>query len=521
MRTFRILIVSLVSLLALAVRAHAQGGGGRWVAAKCDIKPGHYLVNSGQLYLKSATEAKFEEQRQKDLGDANRVLNQALTSGGQEKNPAAWYYLGRYYLLAGDMTGADTAFSHAEALKPECKNDISGWRQLTWIPTLNAGIAAWQANNTDSAIKAFRAANAMNQSDPRGFKYLATLLYQTGQADSAVYYFRRTAEIAAKDPSLAQDRKDALYNMGRIQHSLARRDQDSIAKIKADSISPRWAETQASYQEYLRLYPGDPEILASFGSILMQLGQRDSALALYKQIIARADSVGALPLVTVGAEIYQSAPSEPDSAALYSSCRTEARASRLTPARIRARCDSVTTKVLRERRAVAADAYRLSAKAFEEAVRLNPYYRDAIFNLTNTYLVLGDTAHMLATAQRLISVDPMNRQSLRLLAFAHSNKGHTDSTIHYLRIADSTLIADVSVTEFETDSASARLKGLVQNLRTTPTTSMKLVFEFVNAKGNVVATQTVDVPAIAPAQGQPFEIKATGAGVIAWRYRKG
>ena len=68
---------------------------------------------------------------------------------------------------------------------------------------------------------------------------------------------------------------------------------------------------------------------------------------------------------------------------------------------------------------LAREGYQLSSKAFEEGARLNPYYRDGLFNLVNTYLVLNDSAKMLPAAQRLVSIDPMNRQSLRLLAFAH------------------------------------------------------------------------------------------------------
>jgi tetratricopeptide (TPR) repeat protein len=509
----------IVGLVALGSPLGAQSSN--WVAPRCDLKPGHYLVNSGLLYLQSATKTKFDEQRQKDLRDANRVLNQALTSNAQEKNPAAWYYLGRYYLLTNDAAGADTAFTRAEALKPDCKNDIETWRQTVWIPTLNAGIAAWQANNTDSAIKAFRAAAAINQSDPRGYKYLASLLFQAGQQDSAVYYFRRTAEVAAKDPKFAQDRKDALYNVGRIQQAMARAAQDSASKAKPDSISPRWNETLATYRQYLELYPNDAEILASAGSVMMQLGKRDSAFAVYKQIIARGDSVGAMPLFRAGVEIYQSAPTEPDTAAAGSSCRSAARANRLTPARVKVRCDSVTTRLARDYQTSAREAYRLSAQAFEAGARLNPHYRDGLFNLVNSYLVLNDSAGMLPTAQRLVSIDPMNRQSLRLLAFAHQRMGHVDSTVQYLRLADSTLVADVSITQFEPDSAGAQLKGMVQNLRSTPTPPMKLVFDFLTAKGDVVTSQTVEVPAVAPEQGHVFEIKGTGAGIAAWRYKKG
>ena len=65
MRTFRgvgaLLLTSLIGVSQLG----AQGAGAsaaqtnRWAEAKCDIKPGHYLVNSGLLYLKSATESRL------------------------------------------------------------------------------------------------------------------------------------------------------------------------------------------------------------------------------------------------------------------------------------------------------------------------------------------------------------------------------------------------------------------------------------------------------------------------------
>src|SRR5258705_12098827 len=124
----------LVAAVALAPRAGAQQQptANKWVVAKCDIKPGHFLVNSGLLYLKSATETRFEDQRQKDLTAARGVLTQALTTGGQDKNPAAWYYFGRYYLMVQDLVGADSAFQRAESLKAECADDINLWRRFTW-----------------------------------------------------------------------------------------------------------------------------------------------------------------------------------------------------------------------------------------------------------------------------------------------------------------------------------------------------------------------------------------------------
>src|SRR5258708_11737542 len=148
--------------------------------------------------------------------------------------------------------GGGSGLAHAQTLKPECKPDIDLWGRYVWAPTFNAGVAAWQANNTDSAIASFKRASALLPQDPTAPKYIATLYYNAGQADSAIVYFRRAAEVAAKDPKLAQDRKDALYHLGRIQQS-----------------QQHLAEAEATYREHRARYPNDAEMLAPLRSLLI------------------------------------------------------------------------------------------------------------------------------------------------------------------------------------------------------------------------------------------------------------
>ena len=190
----------------------SQVGAQAWVGPTCDVKPAHFLVNSAVLYLRSATETKFPDQRDKNLRDVVRVLGQAIGSGGQEKNPAAWYYLGRYYVEVKDAAGADSAFAKAVALAPACAQDINVWRRHLWVPMINAGIAAWQAGNTDSAIASFRRANQIYAGEPTGFAYLATLLTNADQPDSAARYFK-LAVAAAQDPKYTKEKKDAIYGL--------------------------------------------------------------------------------------------------------------------------------------------------------------------------------------------------------------------------------------------------------------------------------------------------------------------
>jgi len=502
-RTVRNLSVPMLLMLAAPLLGQAPAG---WAAPKCDLKPGHYLVNSGLLYLKSASNARFDDQKRKDLGDALRTLTQALTTGGQDKNPAAWYYLGRYYVLVNDPQGMDTAFTRAQALKPDCKDDIGAWRRVVWVPTFNAGVAAWQANNTDSAISSFRRATSMMPNEPTGYKYLATLFFNSGQQDSAVAYFRKAADVSAADPKFAQDHKDALFNLARIQQSMK-----------------NLPAAQATYTEYLKQYPNDPEVLAALGTVLMDAGNRDSAFAIYKQIIARGDSMGYFALYRVGAEISQSVPEEPDTASAGSSCRSQARTVRpaLTLARIRARCDSVTTGAAKAYMQGARQAFSLAAQALDASLRINPYNREALIFRANTALGMHDSAVALDYSRKLLAVDPMNRTAIRIMAFAQQQNGKIDSTLHYLRLGDSTLVSDVAVGQFDSTETGRDVKVLVTNPRPAANAPYQLVFEFVDLHGQVVDTQTINVPAIESGQSQSFELKAKGPTIAAWRYHKG
>jgi len=509
-RTVRSLAVLLFTAISVPLAAQQQQAQSRWADPKCDLKPNDRLVNQGMLYLKSATTGKFEDQKKKDLADAQRVLTQAVTTGGQEKNPAAWYYLARYYIMSDDAQGIDSAFTRAQALKPDCKNDIDIWRRYVWVPAFNAGIAAWQANNLDSGINSFRRASAMLPAEPTGIKYIATLFYNTGKADSAILYFRKAANVAAADPKFAQDRKDALYNLGRIQQS-----------------QQQLPEAEATYHEYLGLYPNDAEIMAALGGVYMlkaakDSSYRDSAFAIYRQIISKGDSMGYFQLYRVGAEISGSVPEDPDTSVAGGNCRRESRAKRppMTAVRIRAHCDSVTSGMAKSYLANSREAFSLAAQALDASLKVNPYYRETLIFRANTALGLHDSVTALVMSRRLLAVDPMNKTGIKIMAYAQQQNGKIDSALYYYKLGDSLLVGDVAVSQFDSTDTGREVRGIVTNTRDKPNAPYKLVFEFVDLKGQVIATDTVDVAATPPRQTHQFAMKPTGASIAAWRYKK-
>jgi tetratricopeptide (TPR) repeat protein len=504
--------LATVIAAALVVTPAMLAGQQQWTQVKCDVKAGHYLVNSAVLYLQDAAKTHFDDKREKDLQDALRVLEQALTSGGQEKNPAAWYYLGRYYVVRNDALGADSAFTRAQELLPSCKDDIQFWRRnWLWIPAYKAGVEALNAQNFDSAITVFRIANKVYDAEPQGFTALAAAFFNAGHADSAAKYFRRAVEVGA-DSQYADMRKDALFNLG-----------------NAFYIAEQHDSAAAAYAEYLALVPTDMIALTRLGDVLATTGQRDSAMAVYRRVISSADSVDPVSLFNIGVSIYNAAPSEVDTAQMGSTCRTERRGGRtLTAAQrrqVNAGCDSVTATALKENMRQSAEHYRLAAQAFSSGLKRDPFSRDGLFNLGNCYLALRQTDStvvdsMLAAAQRLIVVDPLNRNSIRLLAQAWQLKGKSDSALHYVILADSLLPVDLTIGNFTPGEQGVSVSGMITNYHETPVDSMRLEFEFLNGSGEVVDTQTLVVPALKGGDNHPFQLQASGAGILAWRYKQ-
>jgi len=501
----RRMTMATVTALVLTAVGAPSARGQDWVPAKCDLSgSGHYLVASAIVYLKQEKESHFDEVKDRELRDALRVLNQAFASG-QDKNAAAWYYLGRYYIERKDLAGMDSAFTKSEALDPKCHDDIYWWRRNQWVPLYNDAVRALNAGKSDSALMFLQQANRADGIEPDGVSLQGTLFFNAGQYDSAAAYFGKGLALA-QDPKYAKNRADLTFNLAAAEQQLHH--YDSAAAV---------------YRTFLKTTPNDGRALSQLANTFTAGGHPDSARALYGQMLQEADSIDPLVLFSAGAEIFTQAPPAPDTAAQGAKCRDEARGVRpaLTALQIRHRCDPQTAKAMSDYQASTAATYAEAAQAFHAGLKRNPYYRDALNDLANTYLALGNDDSMLAVGRRLYAVDPMSRHTLQMVAEAYRETGHTDSTLHYVTLADSLLPFDVTVGSFTPGDQSASLSGVATNFHSTKTAPAKLVFDFLDARGNVVGSQTADVPAIDPSGNQPFQLQVIGSGIVAWRYKLG
>lgn len=160
-------VMTLVALFVIAPVAASQQAVARVIKAMpityhepdCDISAGHFLVSSGATYLAVASGGNKNVKGTRDpqkaissLASGVRVITDAIENKGQAENPGAWYFLGRIYLQAGDLTGADSAFTRAAKMAPQCAADIEKWRDRAALPLATAASEFMKQDQDDSAM---------------------------------------------------------------------------------------------------------------------------------------------------------------------------------------------------------------------------------------------------------------------------------------------------------------------------------------------------------------------------------
>lgn len=494
-------------------------------------------MNSAQLYLKNATQAKNPDQRATNLKDAGRVLKEAVTTGGQVDNPAVWYMYGRYYLLTDSLAQADSAFRKTQQAHPDCADDIVIQRRSAWVPNVQAAAEALNKNDMPAAKAAFRKANAIYQDDPIGFYYLANVFINENEIDSAIVYFRKTVGVANKeDTSQTETYETSVFNVGRLFHQ-----------------KQQWDSAAAWYERYRREKPGDTQALTGLAVVYDASGDTARAAKLYDEILLNSESVPALDLFSAGIQLFRS------------------------------------------------NQYDRAAVAFRAVLKKNPYYRDALYNLASTYLTTGsvrDTTlsqaqkdslarlvgeKMLPVAKQMVALDGQNRNTLRMLAVAYQYLGLQDSVLRELEKAEA-LPFEVNVLAFQPTQGGHLIQGTLNGLagprlkqwqdsitadsarletiRKSVTTGRDpktgrviaaaikdalakqqplvekrladlraelpnlqtvavppIVFEFIDAQGQVIASQTLGAAQLPASGSQDFKLTANGEGIQGWRYK--
>lgn len=443
-----------------------QGLPSRYLPPTCGLKSGHFKVSSGATYLKTGVETGVPTNKTRALASGQKVLLEAIQQNGQEKNPAAWYYLGRVYLQQGDLAGADSAFTKAEAMSPGCKQDISAQRYNGWVPLINAGISFAKEQKNDSALALFREANLIYRDKPQGYSAAAVILANNKMDDSAIVYLQKATDIATA-ANMPEDRNLATFNLAAV---LQRQNRNE--------------EAASALERYLGWVPNDVPAKRALAGIYRATGKVDKAKALEAE-------VGVAPAAAGAPAAGGQAAAMSAAIALYN-----------------------------------AKKYDSASTAFEQIVAAEPYNRDALYGLANSYIGLKKGPQLAQAATRLVEIEPLNDDVLRMLATGQRmSKKETLANKTAMKVIS--IPVSVTVTEFAPAADGASVKGTAtgrdaQTSRGKPIVPkpITVIFEFLDSTGAVVGNQEIQVPALKAGESHPIEAKAQGAGISAWRYKQ-
>jgi len=316
--------------------------------------------------------------------------------------------------------------------------------------------------------KLLTAADAIYQEEPNAIYLLGILAANDGNFELAAERFAQAAEIAARHPeTLADDRNQATYNLAVVLGNLGRHQ-----------------EAVAAWEQYREYNPDDIEGMKGLAASYRATGQDAMAAELESQIVAAAavaggdEDVSTADLYNLGVNAFNDGD------------------------------------------------YAGAAGAFESVIEREPHNRDALFNLTNAYYGLKDGENLVASAERLLAMDPMNEFTLKLLGEGVRITGDQDRLLQIITdISAAPISIDIVTFAPGADNAVLTAKAIGRQPQDVqgdpiPSTPVNLVFEFMNEAEEVVASQQITIPVLEPGAEHQFQVEGAGEGITWWRYSR-
>ena len=401
----------------------------------------------------------------------------------------------------------DSLFKIVESSKPVCSDYTAYWRagQKFYLDVVNGAINALNADKLDSAEYYATAANKLYAPSPYGTMVIGSVAQKRGNMARAIEYWLIAADVAAKDSSYRDVRRQMLANVGNTymdQANTATGAERVAAARKAADIYAQLIAVPGTKGTYLG--GGRQQLQTAY----MLAGDTAAAAKTWEPLIAN--------------------PSAYEYTDLLNSAVNAARANRTTDA----------------------------GKLFEATLSQNPYNRDALFNVAVTYLTMEQNDRVGPIVTRLVAVDPGNPENYNLAARAYlalakaaekakqvaAARAYNDTTLSWYNRGNK-LPVEVTFSEFSPSEKQVVIGGSVMDRRdktetpeaapakpvkgkaaakpaakTYPPKATTMTFVALDKAGAVVGTESVTTEPLTPGQRAKFKVTIAAPNVVAYRY---
>ena len=470
-------------------------------AASAQKKPSNNMwTRSARLYLDRARSNQRTDEKEELYRQALETVKKGIEEDPQ--NAQVWLLAGQVYVQFDSAAQAHEAFNKALELWPGYEKEVDTERRNAWIQWHNKGVTALQQQNLEEALDQFGRADLIYDKMPNTRLQLGAVYVRMGEMDKAIEAFRGALAILRGPARSAVSARD--QEQWRENEEIA---SFNLAQLLANA--GRYEEAEQEYRAFLEREPQNRTAKTNLAIVLSRLGRTAEASEIYAEIMNQPD-LTETEYLAIGIGLMN------------------------------------------------GDDFGRASEAFRKALALNPYSRDAMYNLAQsiyrqTMQVLeqreaagGDEqvkaatdhlgalyAELQSVAEKLREIDPYNANGLLLLAQAYRGQG--DITAADAKTSDEwrgkalavlqeheNLPFDMRELTMTAGEGKVTIAGSLRNLKLAAGTPVTVRLTIVGKDGATVGTGEVTVSAPDAEQIASFEAEIGVSGPAAgFRYEIG
>lgn len=455
-------------------------------AAQAQARPGHNrATREAERALGLAMIQTDPEQQKQHFRDALAAALGAVQEDA--RNATGWLMAGRAYAGLGDFAGADSAFRYAEELHPPYAEELAPDREAAWAEAYNLAADAYQSGRLTESIALFEQADRLSRKWPYALVVLGWLYGLQGDDAKALNAYRAALEVFEGGvPADAAEEQAAEWW---ARHAEAVQEAGRLLAVAGET-----AEAEAVYRAFLEVSPG--HVGAMIG--LAQVVGGEEADRLYAELVEQ-EGLSEEQLFRVGAGLYE------------------------------------------------AGRYDGAVEAFRKAVALNPFSRDAHFNLAQSLYqrarqlqsdegagpppaeLRGVLEQMIHASEQTRAVDPNNRDLFRMLAYSYrglgdmagdqAEKARWEAEVAKVAQEYEAVAFEIYDIGFAREDTGIRMSGALENLKLAEGETVRLRVSVLGDDGAVLGSDDVEVRAPAPGETVAFSTVLAVPGTIrGWKY---
>ena len=184
-------VTAVAGACAAAGTGAAAGGTGAFPSVAC-----------AEGVPATPSPAAVAAQRSLLLGRSAEAFTAAQAAATAEPgNPQNQFLLGQAAVATGNYEAADSAWDRAAQLCSAFEAEINPERERGWATAFQAGLEAYQQNDTATAMASWQRANALYAGRPDAYYNLGVVYSQRGDMTRATEAYRQTLSVLDRMPA--------------------------------------------------------------------------------------------------------------------------------------------------------------------------------------------------------------------------------------------------------------------------------------------------------------------------------